>query len=311
MLSPNGIVMEQMWAESPKSSIIPTRPAFKGLHFRPVHRPYQSGQQMGCSISPILFVVAFEIILIRARQVVGGVKLQSGQKLPPLWSYMCAEDCSIYIQTWWHKVSRGAGQCGKCVVNRTVTWSDVWKISQARIRFLIRSTYNTLPCPWNLHQWYGTETAYKLCSNTNASLQHILSGCKTVLTQGRYRWMHDQVCRKLARQEVNRACPPQAYKQITFVRQGMEAERNIKRSPPKFLTPDMEWSMEVDLGKQLHIPREISSMSLRPDVLLWSREAKTVLTIPKEDGVEAAHERKWLKYSELATECNPIIYPVE
>lgn len=87
------------------------------------------------------------------------------------------------------------------------------------------------------------------------------------------------------RQEVNRACLPPANKQINFVRQGMEVQGNIKRSPPKLLTPGMEWSMEVDLGKQLHIPREISSMSLRPNVLLWSREAKTVLTISWEEGV--------------------------
>ncbi|KAJ8412463.1 hypothetical protein AAFF_G00127990 [Aldrovandia affinis] len=55
------------------------------------------GIAMGCSISPILFVAAFEIILIGARQMVGGIKLQSGQRLPPLRSYV--DDDTSILQT--------------------------------------------------------------------------------------------------------------------------------------------------------------------------------------------------------------------
>lgn len=84
------------------------------------------------------------------------------------------------------------------VVNRVITWADVWKMPQARLSFLIRATYDTLPSPQNLHQWLGTEQSCDLCGTTNATLQHVLSGCKTALTQGRYRWRHDQVLRKLA-----------------------------------------------------------------------------------------------------------------
>ncbi len=64
------------------------------------------------------------------------------------------------------------------VTDRHLSWSDLWKIPQARLSFLIRSTYDTLPCPRNLHQWFGTEELCPLCSTNNASLQHILSGCK-------------------------------------------------------------------------------------------------------------------------------------
>ncbi|CAJ1055532.1 hypothetical protein H4Q32_028574 [Xyrichtys novacula] len=46
------------------------------------------GIAMGCAISPILFVAAFEVILVGARQMVGGIKLPSGQRLPPLRTYM-------------------------------------------------------------------------------------------------------------------------------------------------------------------------------------------------------------------------------
>ncbi len=33
------------------------------------------------------------------------------------------------------------------VTDRHLSWPDLWKIPQARISFLIRSTYDTLPCP--------------------------------------------------------------------------------------------------------------------------------------------------------------------
>ncbi len=42
----------------------------------------------GYIISPILFFLAFEVILRGARQVVRGIKLLSGERLPPLRSYM-------------------------------------------------------------------------------------------------------------------------------------------------------------------------------------------------------------------------------
>ncbi|KAL6455431.1 hypothetical protein MHYP_G00361330 [Metynnis hypsauchen] len=43
------------------------------------------------------------------------------------------------------------------VTIRSINWSDMWKIPQARLSFLIRSTYDTLPCPRNLHQWFRSE----------------------------------------------------------------------------------------------------------------------------------------------------------
>ncbi|KAJ8351711.1 hypothetical protein SKAU_G00231870 [Synaphobranchus kaupii] len=52
---------------------------------------------MGCSISPILFVAAFEVILIGARQVVGGVRLSAGRRLPPLRIYM--DDITCLLRT--------------------------------------------------------------------------------------------------------------------------------------------------------------------------------------------------------------------
>ncbi|KAL0189460.1 hypothetical protein M9458_016559, partial [Cirrhinus mrigala] len=76
----------------------------------------------------------------------------------------------------------------EAVIGRTITWADL-------LSFLIRATYDTLPSPQNLHCWYATEELCQLCGHQSPSLQHIFSGCKTALTQGRYGWRHDRVLR--------------------------------------------------------------------------------------------------------------------
>ncbi|KAF7659245.1 hypothetical protein LDENG_00000630 [Lucifuga dentata] len=65
--------------------------------------------------------------------------------------------------------------------------------------------------------------------------------------------------------------------------------------------------MRVDLDHQLKFPHEIATTVLRPDIVLWSIPARTVimaeLTVPWEEGMEAAFERKKEKYSELSAVC--------
>nr|XP_055073968.1 uncharacterized protein LOC129453655 [Misgurnus anguillicaudatus] len=129
------------------------------------------------------------------------------------------------------------------------------------IASLIRATYDTLPCPKNLHQWLGTEQSCDLCGTINASLQHVLSGCKTALIQGRLRWRHNQVLRKLAEvlekcwQEANQQSPTQSRSRIHFLRQGESARhtsgvedgsRSGKASP--FPTGDMQHQIKTRCG---------------------------------------------------------------
>lgn len=199
------------------------------------------------------------------------------------------------------------------LTNRSMSWSDMWKIPQARLSFLIRATYDTLPCPRNLHQWFGAEETCPLCDTVNASLQHILSGCKVALAQGRYTWRHDLVLKKLA--EVTEECRREANSRpsapdrhpIQFARAGQSVKPSHQKDSARLLSSGKEWSMRVDLGKQLQFPREIVQSSLRPDLVMWSEACKTVLlvelTVPWEGGLEAANERKRAKYADLAAEC--------
>ncbi len=114
-----------------------------------------------------------------------------------------------------------------------------------------------------LHQWFGTEELCPLCSTNNASLQHILSGCKTALSQDRYRWRHDLLLRKLAevtescRQEANSRPSAPTRRPILFARAGENINHRHQRTTPRVLSSGSEWNMRVNLGRQLQFPREI------------------------------------------------------
>ncbi|KAI8516136.1 hypothetical protein Bbelb_069490 [Branchiostoma belcheri] len=140
----------------------------------------------------------------------------------------------------------------------------------------------------NLKRW-GKEKEEKcqLCER-RGTLSHVLSSCPIALGQGRYRWRHDQVLRVLA-------CT-------------LEEERTKKRGKnrkgPKFIG---DWNLRVDLDRRLVFPEEIASTNLKPDVVLWSTQTKQIvlveLTVPWEERIEEAYERKALKYQNLLQDC--------
>ncbi|KAK0146192.1 Retrovirus-related Pol polyprotein from type-2 retrotransposable element R2DM [Merluccius polli] len=200
------------------------------------------------------------------------------------------------------------------VERRKISWKDLWAMEVRRLSFSIRATYDVLPTPVNLHQWYGEDPNCALCSMP-ANLRHIFTGCKTSLTQGRYTWRHNQVLKSLAsaiedkRTATNSIPPPAAPypPRTTFVREGAR--------PPKIVSTPSErdqlrlardWQMLVDVGRQLVFPPEIAVTTLRPDMVLWSHTLKKVfiieLTVPWEDSIDEAYERKHLRYADLAAE---------
>src|SRR4029434_7588942 len=114
----------------------------------------------------------------------------------------------------------------------------------------------------------------------------------------------------------SRGCLPPTEHHINFVREGGGRRSTRPKQTPTLVCSDQEWSMRVDLGRQLQFPSEITTTSLRPDIVVWSTKVKTALlielTVPWEEGIE----RKKTKYSELAAECREAgwkttIYPVE
>ncbi len=210
---------------------------------------------------------------------------------------------------------------------KKLSWRDIWQMEGARLSFVIRATYDLLPSPQNLKEWYGEDPACSLCQ-VPASLRHILSGCTTSLTQGRYTWRHNQVLRELAlileqKRTTTNNLPQMLAGQVNFtnfVPAGHHQEQRRTSKDASILQSARDWKLEVDLDKKLVFPPEIVITTLRPDMVLWSPTTKLAyvveLTVPWEEGVEEAYERKNNKYSDLAAEASQNgwktnIFPVE
>ena len=74
------------------------------------------------------------------------------------------------------------------------------------------------------------------------------------------------------------------------------------------LTKADSWLVETDQEKKLVFPIQITSIRRRPDMVVWSADARAVimieLTVPLEDcTLGDADERKILKNDELREQC--------
>ena len=118
-------------------------------------------------------------------------------------------------------------------VRRRITWSDLWKADLSQLRFQIQAVYDLLPSPSNLHTWGKNDTpACQLCGG-KGSLQHLLSGCPRSLSEGRYRWRHDQVLKVIAgvvseALKSNRFSP--GRHKVIFVRAGSSKQPQTKKN---------------------------------------------------------------------------------
>lgn len=54
---------------------------------------------------------------------------------------------------------------------RKLTWKDLWEMEGSRLSFIITSTYDVLPSPKNLNQWFG-EDQFCALGQTPATLRH-------------------------------------------------------------------------------------------------------------------------------------------
>ncbi|XP_061570034.1 synaptonemal complex protein 2-like [Cololabis saira] len=137
---------------------------------------------------------------------------------------------------------------------------------------------------------------YSLMVKHDATLRHILSGCKIGLAQGRYTWRHNQVLKILAstledkRAATNSlsASAPNQQQTMTCVREGAKVTRSCSTPSERGqLRLARDWKMLADVGRQLMFPKEIATTTLRPDLVLWSPSLKKVyiveLTVPWED----------------------------
>ncbi|XP_069118991.1 uncharacterized protein [Argopecten irradians] len=175
-----------------------------------------------------------------------------------------------------------------------------------RKMFLLRSVYDLLPSPTNLHRWGLTETPDCPLCNRPGNLALVLSGYNVALTQGRYRWRHDKVLNELAdileRERIRSGSLLRVVHSSTLYEAGREDTLLQLFTRGGILDGAQNWEMRVDLDRRLVSP-EIIQTNLRPDILIWSTQGKKMvtveLTVPWEERCEEAFERKKGKYEEF------------
>ena len=96
---------------------------------------------------------------------------------------------------------------------------------------------------------------------------------------------------------------------VRFVKEGgkLAASAIGKREVDSILDGATDWVLMEDLGKQLHFPSFICETLLRPDIVLFSKDLRTViiieLTCPCEENFDYWHFFKLTKYQELKKLC--------
>ena len=87
---------------------------------------------------------------------------------------------------------------------------------------------------------------------------------------------------------------------VNFVKEGELTSRKI--TDVGLLSSAGDWQMIADIRGRMQFPTAIASTSLRPDIVIWSQNTRQVvmleLTVPWEERIEEANERKRTKYQE-------------
>ena len=197
------------------------------------------------------------------------------------------------------------------VVERKLSWQEVWKWTASRMSFLLKSTYDVLPSPANLVRWKISDDNLCRCGK-RGTMKHILSNCGFALK--RYEWRHNQVLRiildalKTKIQQYNDGNLPKidyGRRKIRFVRPGHGTSSTSSSKTVEDKRWTGTWEIASDLGgerKPFVIPT-----ALKPDIFIWCDEKKMLelveLTVPHEDNIEAARARKNKRYDQLVDDC--------
>ena len=211
------------------------------------------------------------------------------------------------------------------VVERKIGWSEIWNWQASRLSFLLKSTYDVLPSSVNLKRWKIQEDDSCRCDKLG-TMKHILSCCPLALS--RYTWRHNKVLQILfetASSQVEESMyasqrEPQGHGtikvvsgkmkegKINFVPEGKRQTKSVEEEGvalDKIHKSPYVWEVAADLeGCERFFPIPTSK---RPDLVVWCAEVKQVhlieLTVPHEDNIQDAHERKEARYEELVKEC--------
>ena len=142
-----------------------------------------------------------------------------------------------------------------------------------------------------------------------------------------YTWRHNEVLKVLREvsdeqcEIANKIKSPRVVPAISFCREGAAQSSTVpQKLNSRLLSGANDWKVSADLGSMLIFPQHIVYTLSRPDIVLWSDNVKKVvlveLTVPWEENIEEAYERKKAKYESLRAECedrgwSSVVLPVE
>ena len=195
------------------------------------------------------------------------------------------------------------------VPEHRLSHKEILGTTETRIKFLTKAVYDLLPTPANKSKWFGEDERCNLCSE-RGTLNHILTGCKTALAQGRYTWRHNKVLQELFERIQEKAKGAKIVnvkmKTMAFVKEGQKKPTQEPCSNSSYLNSANDWQVKVDLRGKLKIPSSITITDLRPDMIIVSESTKQLgiieLTVPNENRIEVSSEIKKAKYAPLAEE---------
>ncbi|XP_069114823.1 uncharacterized protein [Argopecten irradians] len=93
---------------------------------------------------------------------------------------------------------------------------------------------------------------------------------------------------------------------INFVKAGEQSVQGSVEGSGVLGTAE-DWQLRADLNGRMTFPPEIAVTNQRPDIVIWSSSSKQAvlveLTVPWEDRINDAYERKQAKYQDLVSDC--------
>lgn len=114
------------------------------------------------------------------------------------------------------------------MLQRKISWYDIWQAELQRIMFMVQAMYNVIPSQANLHIWgMNNSSACPLCRG-RGSLERLLSSCPVELGEGRYCWQHDQVLKAVA-EAIAKFVKTCRHNNIIFVKAGKQLKSQPKQ----------------------------------------------------------------------------------
>ena len=226
---------------------------------------------------------------------------------------------SEMLQALYSKRVQGKFLTWENTMQLDVSWNNLiynYSMSPELLKFHFNSIHETAHTPANMKLWnYASSSRCLLCGWSYCNLKHILTCCKVALDGKRYNWRHDQVLRAIGTTLQKRLETPvkKKRKKKWVVFKSNSGKYNIPDTQRTALEEEdvlnraKDWVLVQDEDNaQRQFPQHIVNTPLRPDIVVYSDELKTVflveLTCGDESNFEDQRARKESRYQQLLVE---------